>query len=191
MFGAPPKSHAAAGWQINDHALALELEHGLEYASDTRGGGAFLPQLGSGVSACPQIPTTLPTFDELLGRDGIDAASIAEAVFRLTTAAPAAAPGGDGPRAPHVFTLHAELEGLLLRDSFEALLVKWREAGASLVDMAAVARRVRRQPLPARRVVLGEIPGRSGTLAVQAAVGADAGAGAGVDAGAGAGAGAP
>jgi peptidoglycan/xylan/chitin deacetylase (PgdA/CDA1 family) len=163
VFGAAPASHAAAGWQINTHGLALEQEHGLKYASDTRGGGAFLPQLDSGVSTCLQIPTTLPTFDELLGRDGVDESTIADAVFRLSETPPP----GDRSGA-HVFTLHAELEGMLLRDSFESLLVKWRAAGAAIVDMASIQSRVTRRPLPARRVILGEVPGRSGSLAVQA-----------------------
>jgi peptidoglycan/xylan/chitin deacetylase (PgdA/CDA1 family) len=168
VFGTPPVSHAAAGWQINAHALELEREHGFKYASDTRGGGAFLPRLASGASTCPQIPTTLPTFDELLGRDGIDESNIADAVFRLSADA-AVAP----ERAPQVFTLHAELEGMLLRDPFESLLGKWRESGASLVDMATIHAQVTGRPLPTRSVVLGEIPGRSGSLAVQAPEGAD------------------
>jgi peptidoglycan/xylan/chitin deacetylase (PgdA/CDA1 family) len=185
VFGVPPASHAAAGWQINVHALELEQEHGFRYASDTRGGGAFLPRLDSGASTCPQIPTTLPTFDELLGRDGIGASNIADAVFALSAGSPtgfggagrsgAAGPGAAGPGAmgaPQVFTLHAELEGMLLRDSFEMLLEKWREAGAAIVDMASIHAQVTRQPLPVRSVVLGEIPGRSGSLAIQAPEGA-------------------
>jgi undecaprenyl phosphate-alpha-L-ara4FN deformylase len=171
VFGARPISHAAAGWQINGHGLELEQEYGFRYASDTRGGGAFLPRLESGLSTCPQIPTTLPTFDELLGRDGIDESNIADAVFALSadpTTGPAAV------RPPQVFTLHAELEGMLLRDSFESLLSKWREAGASIVDMASIHAQVTQRPLPTRRVVLGEIPGRSGSLAVQAPEGAAA-----------------
>jgi peptidoglycan/xylan/chitin deacetylase (PgdA/CDA1 family) len=167
IFGSPPASHAAAGWQINAHALELEKEHGLKFASDTRGGGAFLPRLESGPSTCPQIPTTLPTFDELLGRDGIDESNIAEAVFALSDEAAAVTEG-----APQVFTLHAELEGMLLRDSFESLLEKWRDAGVSLVDMACIHARVIERPLPIRNVVMGEIPGRSGVLAVQAPEGA-------------------
>ena len=169
VFGARPGSHAAAGWQINDHGLELEKEHGFQYASDTRGGGAFLPRLESGVSPCPQIPTTLPTFDELLGRDGIDESNIADAVFALSAAS---TPGSAALSPPQVFTLHAELEGMLLRDSFESLLRKWREGGASIVDMASVHAQVTQQALPTRSVVLGEIPGRSGSLAVQASPGA-------------------
>ncbi len=60
VFGFLPQSHAAAGWQINAHALELEREYGLRYASDTRGGAPFLPLLADGASPCPQLPTTLP-----------------------------------------------------------------------------------------------------------------------------------
>src|SRR3984957_5995671 len=84
VFGFLPQSHAAAGWQINAHALELEQEYGLRYASDTRGGPPFFPLLAQGVSSCPQLPTTLPTFDEILGVDGVDESTIAEAVFRLS-----------------------------------------------------------------------------------------------------------
>ena len=160
VFGFLPQSHAAAGWQINAHVLELEREYGLRYASDTRGGAAFSPLLADGPSPCPQIPTTLPTFDELLGRDGVEEGTIAEAVFRLSTL--------ESAPPLQVFTLHAELEGMLLRDAFESLLVRWRNAGASITGMAAIHALAIRDPLPARAVVMGEVPGRSGVLAVQA-----------------------
>ena len=67
-----------------------------------------------------------------------------------------------------VFTLHAELEGMRLRDAFESLLVKWRDAGATLTRMAAIHALAVQRPLPARAVIMGEMPGRSGSLAVQA-----------------------
>jgi peptidoglycan/xylan/chitin deacetylase (PgdA/CDA1 family) len=159
VFGFLPESHAAAGWQVNAHALELEREYGLRYASDTRGGAPFRPLLTGGASSCPQIPTTLPTFDELLGQDGIDESNIAQAIFRLSAAQP---PG------MQVFTLHAELEGMLLLDAFDTLLGLWRGAGARLTRMAELARLASGQTLPARAVIQGEIPGRSGLLAVQA-----------------------
>jgi undecaprenyl phosphate-alpha-L-ara4FN deformylase len=166
VFGFLPQSHAAAGWQINDHGLELEREYGLQYASDTRGGPPFFPVLEQGVSSCPQLPTTLPTFDEILGLEGIDESTIAEAVFRLSAAA--AAPDGGAGDHLQVFTLHAELEGMLLLDAFESLLVKWRDSGASITRMAAIHELAMRRPLPARAVVMGEVAGRSGLLAVQA-----------------------
>jgi peptidoglycan/xylan/chitin deacetylase (PgdA/CDA1 family) len=161
IFGFYPTSHAAAGWQINAHALQLEREFGLSYASDTRGRTPFWPLLAGGErSSCPQLPTTLPTFDELLGRDGIDESSIAEAVFRLSQS---------GTQVLQVFTLHAELEGMLLLDSFEALLKKWQAAGAVISRMAAIREFAVQQPIPAQAVAMGEVPGRSGLLAVQPA----------------------
>jgi len=160
VFGFPPRSHAAAGWQINSHALELEREYGLKYASDTRGEGPFFPLLAGGASPCAQIPTTLPTFDELLGRGGIDESNVADAVFRLSGAVPT--------DRLQVFTLHAELEGLRLLEAFESLLQRWREAGAAIACMADLRAMALRRELPARAVVMGEIAGRSGVLALQA-----------------------
>jgi peptidoglycan/xylan/chitin deacetylase (PgdA/CDA1 family) len=164
VFGSPPQSHAAAGWQINAHGLALEQEYGLSYASDTRGGPPFFPLLEHGSSHCPQLPTTLPTFDEILGVGGVDEASIADAVFRLS-----AAPANAEQDQLQVFTLHAELEGMRLRDAFESLLMKWRESGASITRMARIREIALRRPLPSRAVIMGEVAGRSGLLAISAA----------------------
>ncbi len=161
VFGGLPESHAAAGWQVNVHALELEREYGLKYASDTRGGPPFFPSLDGRASTCPQLPTTLPTFDELLGRNGIEESNIAGELFELSHAA-------TDPNL-QVFTLHAELEGLLLLDAFESLLLKWRNAGALVTRMAQIHSLALQRPLPTRAVIEGEIPGRSGLLAVQAA----------------------
>jgi undecaprenyl phosphate-alpha-L-ara4FN deformylase len=158
VFGFYPKSHAAAGWQINAHALELEQQYGLAFASDTRGQTPFWPRLAEGRSSCPQLPTTLPTFDELLGRDGVNEASIADALFRLSQS---------GHGGLHVFTLHAELEGMLLLDSFESLLRNWLSAGVTLTPMDSIRHAAVLQPLPEQTVVMGEIPGRSGLLALQ------------------------
>lgn len=159
VFGFYPQSHAAAGWQINQHGLALEAEHGLLYASDTRGVAPFWPELAQGKSACPQLPTTLPTCDELIGVDGIDEANVGEAVYARSVAA--------GRPQLQVFTLHAELEGMRLLGGFESLLRRWRDAGAVVTRMAAVNQLARDGVLPTDAVVMGEIPGRSGLLALQ------------------------
>jgi undecaprenyl phosphate-alpha-L-ara4FN deformylase len=162
VFGFFPTSHAAAGWQVNAHALELEREYGLKYASDTRGQTPFWPLLEGGRSSCPQLPTTLPTFDELLGREGIDESTIAEAVFRLSerNAASSADP-------LQVFTLHAELEGMLLLNSFESLLTQWQAAGVTIARMAAIHQQALQRPVPDQTVIMGEVPGRSGLLAIQ------------------------
>jgi undecaprenyl phosphate-alpha-L-ara4FN deformylase len=164
VFGFFPKSHAAAGWQINAHALELEREYGLRYASDTRGYAPFWPMIKAERSTCPQLPTTLPTFDELLGRDGIDESNIADALFRRCENN-----AGANGENPQVFTLHAELEGMLLLDAFEALLRKWQAAGAKVTRMAGIRELSLKKPLPDQTVIMGEVPGRSGLLAIQPA----------------------
>jgi undecaprenyl phosphate-alpha-L-ara4FN deformylase len=157
VFGFMPRSHAAAGWQINAHGLDLERVYGLRYASDTRGNSPFFPFLEQGPSPCPQLPTTLPTFDELLGRDNIDESNIAESVFARSQTA--SDPG------VQVFTLHAELEGLRLLDAFERLLLKWREYGADLARMERILEFATQRGMPSRAVIMDSVAGRSGLLA--------------------------
>ncbi len=162
VFGFFPKSHAAAGWQINAYALELEREYGLRYASDTRGETPFWPLLNGKRSTCPQLPTTLPTFDELLGREGIDESTIAEAVLRISEKTAAT----DADRL-QVFTLHAELEGMLLLNSFESLLCKWLAAGVTITRTELIHELAIQRPMPDQTVIMGEVAGRSGLLALQ------------------------
>jgi peptidoglycan/xylan/chitin deacetylase (PgdA/CDA1 family) len=159
VFGFYPRSHAAAGWQINAHGLELEREYGLDYASDTRGATPFWPLLAHGEVGCAQLPTTLPTFDELLGANGVDEHNIAESIFRRSVES--------AHPTLQVFTLHAELEGMLLLDAFEQLLERWRSAGARIVRMAKIHEQSLLAPMSRDPVALGEVEGRSGTLAVQ------------------------
>jgi hypothetical protein len=121
--------------------------------------------LADGGSSCLQLPTTLPTFDELLGRDGIDESNIAEAVYQRSLAQG----GEDRGVQPQVFTLHAELEGMRLLGAFDALLQKWRAAGAQISSMGALHARILAHAFPRQAVIMGEVEGRSGLLAMQAA----------------------
>jgi peptidoglycan/xylan/chitin deacetylase (PgdA/CDA1 family) len=108
---------------------------------------------------CPQLPTTLPTLDELIGVDGITADNVADRVLGLSR---------EAPPAGHVFTLHAELEGMKLAGVFERLLTGWKALGYELVPLRAIAESIRAAELPRCHVVAGEIPGRSGEVALQA-----------------------
>ena len=155
VFGRAPEVHGAAGWQMNDHAYELEQELGFRLASDGRGDAPFLPRVGERVLRVPQLPTTLPTLDELIGLDGLHAGNVAEHLLRLSL---------DG--RDHVYTLHAELEGGQLAGVFEALLQGWGDAGVRLGTLADHAAALDLGALPVRRVGLGSVAGRSGQLAV-------------------------
>jgi len=159
VFGAAPRTHGAAGWQMNEAAYALEREFGFDYASDGRGTHPFQPVDARGDPlGVPQLPTTLPTLDELIGLDGLDPGNVHERVLALTDAPP---PQG------HVYTLHAELEGMRLAGAFERLLAGWKAQGYRLVPTRTMFDAVSRAGLPRHRVGSGEIAGRSGTLAIQ------------------------
>src|SRR5206468_3030102 len=59
IFGGAPKTHGAAGWQMNIHALRLTQRLGFDYCSDSRGSHPFLPVHKGELVRCPQLPTTL------------------------------------------------------------------------------------------------------------------------------------
>lgn len=158
VFGEPPRVHGAAGWQMNVHALRATQRLGFDYASDGRGTHPHLPFWNAEPVRCPQFPTTLPTLDELIGLDGVDEASVAERLLART-----ALPTADG----HVFTLHAELEGLKLLLVMEQLLVGWKAQGWTPTSLRRVYESVEPLALPRCAVGTGSVPGRSGTLFVQ------------------------
>ena len=159
IFGTPPRVHGAAGWQMNVHSYRLTQRLGFEYCSDTRGFCPYIPIINAEIVACPQIPTTLPTFDELIGLDGNDASNVAAKVARISADTPV--PVG------HVFTLHAELEGMQLLPAFEELLSAWRRAGIELLSLGAFLASAATDHLPRHRTAIGTVAGRSGTLAIQ------------------------
>jgi undecaprenyl phosphate-alpha-L-ara4FN deformylase len=177
IFGEAPKTHGAAGWQMNEHAFKQLDAFGIAYASDGR---CELNEQGGLIDAaagphrlsangqplrCVQLPTTLPTLDELLGRTiggiDIDETNLASAILTLT----------ETPR-DHVFTLHAELEGQKLAPIFERLLLGWKAQGYDLVSMAEYHQSVAYDALPVLPISWGQLPGRSGELVMQRALAA-------------------
>jgi undecaprenyl phosphate-alpha-L-ara4FN deformylase len=161
VFGEDAPVHGAAGWQMNVHAFRRTQSLGFRYASDTRGTHPFIPVIRAEIVACPQFPTTLPTLDELIGLDGVTAGNVHEKLLTLTPAL------SQGRGSDHVYTLHAELEGMRLAPAFERLLKGWREQGYELVAMRDLVAATDPGKLPLHSVVDAPIPGRSGTLATQ------------------------
>ena len=158
IFGVSATTHGAAGWQMNRHALRLTQRLGFKYASDCRGSHPFIPVWDAEIIACPQIPTTLPTLDELIGVDGLTEDNVHERLLALTEQA---------PQHGHVFTLHAELEGMKLAPILEKLLLGWKQQGYDLVSTGKIRDSLDPALLPRHEIRWGEVPGRSGELLVQ------------------------
>ncbi len=159
IFAEPPRAWAAPGWRINGLAMRLLDRAGLLYRSDTRGIAPFRPQVDGEPLSTPEIPTTLPTLDEVLGREKLpDAASVARFYQRQMN-----------PGALNVHTVHAETEGIGQLESFTLLVRGLREAGAQFLRMDQAAMQLDRESLPVCPVVRGLLPGRSGWVAIQGA----------------------
>ncbi|MGH8252436.1 MAG: polysaccharide deacetylase family protein, partial [Steroidobacteraceae bacterium] len=156
--GEPPQAHAAAGWQMNDATPWLEASMAFRYASDTRGHEPFLPAHQGTVASCPQLPTTLPTLDELIGLDGMTEADAADEILRLS-AQPL--PWG------HVYTLHAELEGMALAPTFAGMLATWRARGYEILALADLHKQLDTGALPWHEITMCSVRGRAGLLACQ------------------------
>ena len=158
IFGEKPATHGAAGWQMNGAAFRQLDDWGLAYASDGRAGLGSAPHRllvdGRALSHV-QLPTTLPTLDELLGDHGIDEANVARTLLAMTQI-----------DEDQVYTLHAELEGGLLAPAFEALLDGWAAQGHRLVTLGGLYASLGARPVPEMAMHWGTVAGRSGELIV-------------------------
>jgi peptidoglycan/xylan/chitin deacetylase (PgdA/CDA1 family) len=159
IFVEPAMTAGAAGWQANSFSLAAYDDAHLLYASDARGTHPFIPRCGGTVYKTLQIPTTLPTLDELLGRPEYPEERIAEYYLSLLL-----------PNKLNVLTIHAELEGMRQITLFRSLLELVRERQIQVKKLDDLAINLLKNPssIPMCDLISGTVDGRSGTLAVQA-----------------------
>ncbi len=160
IFGREAHTAGAAGWQSNARSREVYDEAGLLYASDSRGAFPFFPRVDGKVFKTLEIPSTLPTFDELLGRPEYPDASIVSHYMSLLR-----------EDRPNVFTLHSEVEGMGKRPMFQALLAACEAKGVEFIRLDDLARELlaNRSAIPICDQRQAEIDGRSGLVAVQAA----------------------
>ena len=158
IFKDAPTTHGAAGWQTNVHALRLTQRLGFAYCSDGRGTYPHLPVWRAELIRCPQLPTTLPTLDELLGTGGITEENVAAHLLERTR---------EPSAAGHVFTLHAELEGGRLVGVLDQLLTGWKAQGWRPGPVRDLYEAVEPLALPRCEAVLAPVEGRTGNVLVQ------------------------
>ena len=158
IFNEPALTAGAAGWQANRHSLAAYDAANLLYASDGRGTHPFFPRADGVVYQTLQIPSTLPTLDELMGRAEYPENRIVDHYLSLLK-----------PGQLNVLTVHAEIEGMQKRELFRELLLRTRAAGVKFVVLRDVAQSLlqERDSIAVCDLRAGEVDGRSGTLALQ------------------------
>lgn len=156
LLGRRPASSAAAGWICNEPALEAKARLGFAFNSDCRGRSVFVPRIGSRDYA-PQIPTTLPTYDELIGRDGVTDRTYNRRLLGLVD-----------PRGLNVLTVHAEVEGLACADLFDDFLARCRDRDIALGPLGEL--RQLRDCKKRDGIVCAPAPGRDGNVAWQRSV---------------------
>lgn len=159
VFGEEAATAGAAGWQANNKSFQAYDEAGFLYGSDCRGQTPFFPKVNNQVFRTLQIPTTLPTLDELLGRPEYPLETLVDHYINLLH-----------PNKLNVLTIHTELEGMLYKGWFEGVIKACKNKGVEFVLLGDVAQALLkdRSKIPTCEVIQKEIDGRSGTLAVQA-----------------------
>ena len=154
ILGRDPEGFAAPGWQCSGTSVARFDRGPFTYHSSTRGMQPYRPRIDGIEGRLPEIPTTAPTLDELLGLgmtvdDAVDAIRRSLNEDRL-----------------NVVRVHAELEGGPCYDSFSALLNRLCST-THFVRLVDIARALDVPRLPVFPVVQGTRPGRAGTVSCQ------------------------
>lgn len=161
VFATPAQTAGTAGWQANAFSLAAYDNANLLYGSDCRGTTPFYPKIGHETFKTLQIPTTLPTLDELLGRPEFPEESLIDYYHSLLS-----------PTLPNIFTMHAEIEGMRRLNWFTKFIESCLAKGIIFKAMRDVAQdyQAPHKQIPTCEFIQGTMEGRSGFLAQQGKV---------------------
>jgi len=152
ILGYAPACSAVPAWKCNELVLKEKTKFSFEYNSDCRGKSIFRPVVNGEALSQPQIPVTLPTYDEVIGHEGITEENYNEHMLSLIK-----------PGKLNVLTIHAEAEGLVCLKMFERFVRMAKSGSISLVPLGSLLREF--PEIHTGFLVPKEIEGREGWLA--------------------------
>jgi len=152
-----PRCSAVAGWKANQQVVIEKNKFGFLYNSDCRGDSIFRPVI-DGVEYAPQIPATLPTYDEIIGQQGITSENYNEHMLSLIK-----------PDRLNVLTIHAEVEGIVCASMFDDFLTMAKSRNIRFVPMCELLPEDL-STLPIDSVTTAPLPGREGWVCWQASL---------------------
>jgi undecaprenyl phosphate-alpha-L-ara4FN deformylase len=162
IFGQRALLSAAPGWTATALSAEVQEKHGIRITSDTRGGSPFHPRRTDGSpSDVLEIPSTLPTLDELLAFDRFGASPDArEGTVELLRSQVAESEG------PAVHSIHTEIEGgRALGALFARQLAAWKRDGVRFVTLPDVADALAGTAVPIRSLTFTTLEGRATPVA--------------------------
>lgn len=152
ITGKPPTCSAAPGWICNNEILEVKESFAFSYNSDVRGSHIFFPKVKNEILNTPQIPVTLPTYDEIIGRSGLSQETYNELLLSLIK-----------PGRLNVLTIHAEAEGIHCLDLFEEFVKQALDQKICILPLGQLL-----EKFPFRdsgHIIQKEIEGREGKIA--------------------------
>lgn len=158
LLGSGPVALATPGWQANPALYASLSATRCTFSSTSRGKLPYLPVLRGVRSGLPEIPTTLPTVDEMLRQDGVSPDNVHEFMYAESRRV---LPAG------HVYAASAEREGLDLLPLMEKLLVMWKGQEGSMRALGDVLKEIDLATLPHHSVGWDTPPGADLAMATQ------------------------
>lgn len=159
ITGKEVECSAAPAWKGSEKLLKVKETLGFSYNSDCRGHSIFQPQFKSTTLTQPQIPTTLPTYDEIIGGDGITDENYNDYLLDLFR-----------PDDLNVLTIHAEAEGIACLELFDSFLTNAKYRG---VEFQKLSNLLEKDPVATTAKLFPTvISGREGWVAMQENTGA-------------------
>lgn len=154
ILGRPPVCSAAPAWKCNGLVLLEKEKFPFSYNSDCRGESIFRPVVEGRELSQLQIPVTLPTYDEVIGRGGITNGAYNEYLLSLLR-----------PDRLNVLTIHAEVEGMACLHLFDRFVCMALSKCISFVPLGSL--RQHNTVINPGEIRPGEVPGREGWVACQ------------------------
>ena len=154
ITGKQPICSAVPAWKCNNKVLLEKERLHFNYNSDCRGRSIFYPVIDGKTLSQPQIPVTLPTYDEVIGHKGVSDENYNDYIFSLMK-----------PEDLNVLTVHAEVEGISCAKMFDQFLKKARTKGISFVPLGLFLKE--NIHVGNSSIVPGKIRGRDGWISVQ------------------------
>lgn len=156
IFDFPPSCSAAPAWRAQADVVEAKAAFPFSYNSDCRGSDCYVPVCNTRVCQ-PQVPVTLPTYDEMLGVDGIDDSVYNVRLLEMFS-----------PEKLNVLCIHAEVEGVAKHEMFMDFLEKAQERKIAFHRLDAVLQmQGGKDALGAASVRADALPGREGILCFQ------------------------
>jgi undecaprenyl phosphate-alpha-L-ara4FN deformylase len=154
IIGRPPVCSAVPAWKCTTETLCLKTDLPFVFNSDCRGESIFYPIVNGTALPQPQIPVTLPTYDEVIGKNGITHENYNDYILSQIM-----------PGQLNVYCIHAEVEGIGLLQLFRDLLQAAADKGIRIVPLGSLLNTT--AALYMGRMSRKHISGRDGWVSMQ------------------------